>query len=181
MRPSRHDLASWPLEFCVMGVADINVWRRQNSDTVSVLVTLSDGTRLRGNILQPRDKNLREFLCMPDPFMEFECAESGAIVIAKTAIASVRVNAVPDADQLDKKVRPLDKADPHRILGLGNTATREDIRAAYLALARAYHPDRFASSELPSEMAEYIDAMSRRINLAYAALVPPVKAQPVVG
>ena len=33
-----------------------------------------------------------------------------------------------------------------------------------------YHPDRFASLDLPAEMQDYVAAMARRINMAYEAL-----------
>ena len=160
-----------------MGQADISAWRRQNSDIVPVLVTLIDGSRIRGTVMLPRDKSLRDLFNMPEPFFDFECLENGPMVIAKTSIASLRQHVLPANDQLEKKMRTLDKSDPHKILGIGRTATREEIRTAYVALARAYHPDRFASSELPPEIAEYIDAMARRINAAYSELSPNVKTQ----
>lgn len=155
-----------------MGQADLTAWRRQNSDQVQLLLTLVDGTRVRGTILQPRDKSLRELFSMPDTFIDFDSADAGPIVIAKASIASFRVHAMPIADQLDKKARVLDKSDPHAILGVPVGASRDDIRSAYVALARTYHPDRFAATELPSEIADYIDTMARRINAAYAELVP---------
>lgn len=159
-----------------MGAADLNAWRRQNSDPITLLITLVDSTRLRGNLLLPRDKTLADVFNMPVAFFEFEDFEQGQMVIAKTSIASLRPHKLPAADQLDKKMTTLDKGDPYRILGIGKSAPREEIRAAYLALARMYHPDRFASSELPPEVAEYIDAMTRRINIAYADIAPPIKS-----
>ena len=159
-----------------MGVADVNSWRRQNSDPATLLITLVDGTRLRGNLLIPRDKTLADVFNMPMPFFEFEDFDQGQMVIAKSSIASLRPHKLPAADQLDKKMTMLDKGDPYRILGVGKSAARDEIRAAYLALARMYHPDRFAASELPPEVAEYIDAMTRRINIAYADIVPSGKS-----
>jgi DnaJ-domain-containing protein 1 len=99
------------------------------------------------------------------------------MVLAKSSISSLRPHKLPAADQLDKKISTLDKSDPYRILGIGKSAPREEIRASYLALARLYHPDRFASTELPPEVAEYIDVMARRINIAYSDIAPPVVAR----
>ena len=56
------------------------------------------------------------------------------------------------------------------MLGVTPGATREEIRQAYLALAKVYHPDRYATAELPTEVIEYLFAMARRINAAHAAL-----------
>jgi DnaJ domain len=160
-----------------MGAADLTNWRRQNSDPLTLVITLTDGRRLRGNMLVPRDKSLTDLFNMPMPFIEFEDFDQGQVVLAKTSIVSLRPHRLPAADQLDKKISALDKSDPYRVLGLGKSAAREDIRAAYLALARLYHPDRFASTELPPEVAEYIDAMARRINIAYADIAPPAASE----
>jgi curved DNA-binding protein CbpA len=48
---------------------------------------------------------------------------------------------------------------------------------AYFALAKAYHPDRYATAELPAEVRDYLAAMARRINAAHAALDVPQKRQ----
>jgi DnaJ-domain-containing protein 1 len=159
-----------------MAAGDINAWRRQNSDPVQLLIIMADGSRIRGNILQPRDKTLREYFNLPEPYIDFDCFENGEVVLAKTSIVSLRRNALPNADQIDKKLRGIEKANPQQILGVGKSATRDEIHKAYLALARLYHPDRFALSNLPPEVAEYLDTMSLRINVAYSELVPPVKA-----
>jgi DnaJ domain len=54
-------------------------------------------------------------------------------------------------------------------------AARDEIREAYVALAKAYHPDRYANVVLPPEVADYMAAMARRINAAHAALEAPEK------
>jgi hypothetical protein len=153
-----------------MAGGDINAWRKQNSDLHTLVLVLQDGTVTRGTMLVPRDKTLREFFSMPDPFIDFECALNGTMVIAKSALVSLRKHEMPNADQLDKKISGLEKADPHRILGVGKSATGDEVHAAYLALARVYHPDRFASANLPPEVADYLESMTRRINIAYSEL-----------
>jgi hypothetical protein len=161
-----------------MAAGDINSWRRQNSDVVALVIHLQDGSVLRGNILQPRDKTLRELFNMPEPFIEFEDSAAGDMIVARSAIKSVRKYHVPVADQLDKKLSALEKADSYRVLGLGKSATVDEIHAAYLALARAYHPDRFASAGLPPEVAEYLETMTRRVNVAYSELSSSDKPVP---
>ncbi len=52
-------------------------------------------------------------------------------------------------------------------------ASRDEVRQAYLRLAKAYHPDRYASVELPEEVRDYLSAMARRVNAAHAALETP--------
>ena len=41
----------------------------------------------------------------------------------------------------------LEKTDPHKILGIVAGADHDTLRKAYIAKARAYHPDKFADSD----------------------------------
>ena len=52
---------------------------------------------------------------------------------------------------------------PFRVLGVSESATQEEIRAAYLALVKKYHPDRYADGPL-KEMAE---EKLKEVNRAY--------------
>lgn len=58
--------------------------------------------------------------------------------------------------------------DPYKILGISRDASDDDIKSAYRALARKYHPDNFATNETARSMAE--DKM-KEINEAYDAIV----------
>lgn len=51
------------------------------------------------------------------------------------------------------------KTEAYRVLGVGNDATDAQIKLAYRALARAFHPDRYHAPDASTRMAE--------INLAY--------------
>jgi hypothetical protein len=153
-----------------MAAADLSAWRRQNSDPLSVNVVLTDGTTLTGTVLVPRDKQLRDIFNTPDVFLEFEDFRLGATVLAKSSIRTVRPNTLPASDQLEKRLKSLEKSDPFQILGVAKSIDREGLRAAYVNLARLYHPDRFVGSDLPPEVTEYINAMARRVNAAYSEL-----------
>ena len=83
---------------------------------------------------------------------------------------SPRANEVPRTDQLERRLAGLERQDPFSVLGVSKTATRDQVRSAFIAKARAYHPDRYAREDLPSEILEYINAMARRVNGAYSEL-----------
>src|SRR5215831_18462183 len=57
--------------------------------------------------------------------------------------------------------------DPYRTLGVPTDATEEQIRQAYLDLARVWHPDRFLSDRRLQEIAQ---EKLRDINEAYRTL-----------
>ena len=71
---------------------------------------------------------------------------------------------------LGQRLRDLDGFDPWQILGVERGTSWGDTRAAYHRLAKAYHPDRYATAELPDEVISYLSGMARRVNAAYSAL-----------
>ena len=53
--------------------------------------------------------------------------------------------------------------DPYTILGVSRDATDEEIKKAYRALARKYHPDNYAGSDL----ADVAEEKMKEVNEAY--------------
>ena len=79
-------------------------------------------------------------------------------------------------DALAARQVELEKVEPYMLLGIAPGADHETLRKAYIAKARAYHPDRFTDSELPPEVLDYLNAMARRINSAYEHLGDALEA-----
>jgi curved DNA-binding protein CbpA len=77
---------------------------------------------------------------------------------------------VPRPANIAQRLRDLDGFDPYAILGLQRGASFDETRSAYHGLAKTYHPDRYATAELPTEVISYLAGMARRVNAAYAAL-----------
>lgn len=57
--------------------------------------------------------------------------------------------------------------DPYRVLGVSPNATDEEVKAAYRALAKKYHPDAYANNPLADLAAEKM----KEINEAYDTIV----------
>ena len=56
--------------------------------------------------------------------------------------------------------------DPYKILGVSPDASDEDVKKAYLALARKYHPDKYTDTDLADLAAEKM----KEVNGAYDAI-----------
>lgn len=140
---------------------------------VPVELTLDDGQQLRGKFFAPQGRGVFEMLNGASSFLEFEPYGGERSLVAKSTIKAVKLVAVPTASQLSRRASEIDTFDPFAILGVKAGAPFEDVRAAYLRLAMIYHPDRYASAELPPEVRDYLAAMVRRINAAFAAIEAP--------
>ena len=143
---------------------------------VPVEVVLADGTLTKGKLLVSAGKTLSDALNGTTAFIEFEPYGGERTFLSKAQLASVQLVGVPKAANLSARTREGDSFNPHTILGVAATAGWEEVRQAYHKLAKTYHPDRYASAELPVEVQDYLAAMARRVNAAYAALETPRQA-----
>ena len=140
---------------------------------VPVEVMLADGALVKGKLLVSAGKTLADALNGTAAFVEFEPYGGERTFLSKGQLASVQLVGVPKAANLSAKTRDGDSFNPHAILGVSPDAGWEEVRQAYHKLAMSYHPDRYASAELPLEVQDYLAAMARRVNAAYAALETP--------
>ena len=134
-------------------------------------VALDDGALLKGRFLLPANRPVQEVLNGPGLFLEFQTYGGESSLIAKSTMRSIKLLNVPGAQQL--KGGRTGEFDPHQVLGVRADASVEDIRHAYHELAKTYHPDRYATAQLPAEVREYLSTMVRRVNQAYRALEKP--------
>jgi DnaJ domain len=140
---------------------------------VPVEITLADGGIAKGKLLAPLGKTVADALNGNGGFVEFEPYGGERSYLAKAQLTSVKLIGLPKAPNLNVRLRDADGFDPYAVLCVADGAGRDEVRHAYFGLAKAYHPDRYATAELPEEVRDYLSAMARRINAAYAALDVP--------
>jgi preprotein translocase subunit Sec63 len=137
---------------------------------VAVTLTLHSGDVLNGHVFLGQAQKLRDLLNNPDQFIEFEKRDNTLSLIAKRAIAMISAIDLPRIDQLSRRTQVTTGFDPYHMLGVDRGANRGEIRAAYLAKARLYHPDKLAAKDVPKEVGDYMNAMFIRIQKAYDEL-----------
>jgi hypothetical protein len=138
--------------------------------TTTVALTFEDGVETVGKLTLPVGRPVLDFMNGANAYVEFEPFEGEKRFIAKTSVRAVRVVQVPRQINLNLRLRDLDGFDPFEVLGVKRGATYDEARNAFFALAKIYHPDRYASAELPEEVVTYLDGMARRITAAWSVI-----------
>ena len=138
---------------------------------IPVRIEMLDGTRMDANLISPRALlKLFELINREEKFIDAEMPGGERIILAKTAIKTVKSRDIPKAKDLAELVEDKNGFDPHRVLQVEKTADAEAVRHAYLSMVREYHPDRFAAIGMPKEINDYLSVMLRRVNAAYDML-----------
>lgn len=141
---------------------------------IPVELALDDGRIVKGKCFLTASRQVYDELNGPGSFVDFEPYGGPREFIAKVSLRSVRIAEIPKPASLANRTAA-DNFDPYAVLGVERGAPLEAIREAYHRLSKVYHPDRFMTAELPDEVAGYLDAMSRRVNAAFAALEKPAQ------
>ena len=138
--------------------------------SIAVELTFQDGTTLSGKAALPPTRGIHQLLDGNEPFLFIEVFGGESQFVPKATIRGVKL--IPQVRPGVLNLVPPDAAifDPFQILGVEKSATPEQIRAAYLAKAKLYHPDRYAGVALPDEVARYLEGMVRQIYAAFRAI-----------
>jgi DnaJ-domain-containing protein 1 len=142
---------------------------KAKSNRALISVTMADGGNSTVSVRLPLSSKLNDALNNADRFLDVIEADGRQAFLAKHSIRRVELIDVPKINQMNLQRRTSDRTvfDPYDALGLQQGANPAAIKQAYHQMVRTYHPDRFATFELPKEMTEYAAAMLVRINLAY--------------
>ncbi len=135
-----------------------------------VTLTMNDGEVVRGNLRLPMSGKLFDAMNNPDLFFDFETTDGDMLFLAKHSIRKVEALELPKTNQLARRSLDSTSFDPYAVLGVQKGAEASAVRESYLTLARTYHPDRYAGIELPKEISDYVNAMQKKINIAYQTL-----------
>lgn len=161
-----------------MGAGDLTAWRRQNSEAQILEACMADGTVIRGTMLIPRDKSVRDFIGQPEPFLEIECNENGLMLLAKTQLRYVRPIEMAKADQLERQMKQLEKLDAFGVLKLPKTATQQQVDDAAARMIELYVPMAEMVPLLPPEVVEYMAVVKKRIETARSEIAAVLNPAP---
>jgi hypothetical protein len=138
---------------------------------VPVVVTRRDGVVERGRVMVPYQSTLDDMLNGQTAFLEFQPYGGTITFLSKAEIRSIEASNVPKPSDANAKLSSAGAgADPYEVLGVPRDASIAEVKRAYYRMAKLYHPDRYATTELPEEVTVYLAAMARRLNAAYATL-----------
>ena len=129
-----------------------------------VEIVLTDGNSLLGKIHVPAQGRISDTLNDERAFIPVEMADGSHVAIAKQAIKKVTLPAA--AAQKSHR-----GTEPHRVLGVRQDASPEEVKRAYHKLCNKNHPDRIRALELGSDYEDLATQNMMRINAAYAQLM----------
>ena len=143
-----------------------------NQKRLVARLVLRSGESERAAITHPAHKSLRDWLNDGAPFLEIERPDGARSLLNKSEIA--RIDPEEEAPRAEPRGRfgdaRFDSSDPRVVLGVGATASREEIRAAWRELARRFHPDRLGGLDVPEELLRQAGEILARVNAAYERL-----------
>jgi DnaJ-domain-containing protein 1 len=129
-----------------------------------VEIVLLDGNSLLGKLHVPVQGRISDTLNDERAFIPVEMADGSHVAIAKQAIKKVTLPAA--AAQ-----KSYHGTEPHRVLGVREGASPEEVKRAYHKLCNKNHPDRIRGLDLGYDFEELATQNMMRINAAYAQLM----------
>lgn len=138
--------------------------------TVAIALSLEGGETLAGRVALPKSRQVHKLLDGDEKFLYVETFDGEGQFVPKASIKGLKVMPA-------ERVRPLMLAFPdatgfcpYRVLGVDKGAPWDDVRAAFHRMTKIYHPDKYASVELPPEVRTYLESKAKEVNAAFRML-----------
>jgi DnaJ-domain-containing protein 1 len=133
--------------------------RKTQKFPMMVEAQLADGSCVFGKVFLSPQGRLSDLLNDERDFLPFERADGAFMALAKSQLR--RVSPMATGEDTYKG------DDPFKILGLGPSASRDDIKKAYRDLTLIHHPDRVRGLGFSGDYIELATRNMIRINEAY--------------
>ena len=137
-----------------------NSQTKKTRHKVMMQVELDDGSERLMSLFVAPGTRVSDTLNDNRLFLPFETADGSVEIIRKEAIRRV----IPQ----ESTTRP--SRSPYDILGIAETASDAEIKAAYHKAIMPIHPDNIASKDLPPDFVALANRMSAQANEAYAKI-----------
>lgn len=150
-----------------------------NRKKVRVTLTLRSGVDEAGHLLLPTHKSLSEVLNDDGAFLDMERMDGKRCYLSKAEIARILPEDKPVAKAkvvTAAEIERFEASDPYIVLGHTPGTDLDLLRRSYHELARAYHPDRLASFNLPPELIAIAARVTARLNTAFHELEASMKS-----
>ncbi|MEM9278287.1 MAG: J domain-containing protein [Pseudomonadota bacterium] len=138
----------------------------QKLKTANVHVVLTNGRELHGLLVCGVSGTISSALGGADQFIELHDKSGNPVFVAKHQIATLEPLKQGGKAMPSLQADALDQSRWHEVLGVSPTAAFDQVKTAYHALAKQYHPDLYPE-HMPDEMRFYAGEMLTRINKAY--------------
>ena len=137
---------------------------------IQVTITLATGEVMNGHVFAGLTGKLKDLMNHADRYLDFERRDGTIALVLKDDIRTVSLFELPRNDQLSRRMRDTASFDPWMLLGVERNSGPAEIRTAYWAKAKQYHPDMLVDKDPPREVTEFMNAMFARIHAAYQEL-----------
>ena len=137
---------------------------------IEVDLVLMDGTTLRGSLFAKQRDRLVDIMNDPRTYIPIELEDGTIKVVNKAVISTITpLQQDPDEDHKERAEKwqgtfakaSMEPDEAHKILGLANGASEQEIQAAKKKLLAALHPDKGGTNYLAA-----------KINQAVVVLMP---------
>ena len=148
--------------------------RQKNQATVKV--TLVGGEPFDGVVFLTFGDRLIDLLNDARNFIPIKKTDGSVVIVAKQQVVSIVEADAEDPEEAAErenaeKQNARRRFDPFTVLRIDESATNEEIRAAYTSRLKAVHPDVIASLDLDDDLAEAALKTTQKVTFAYRRIV----------